>query len=112
MATGGVGTKRAVWLSKRFCDEHPGLCASFRNAVKLSISTWKEVTKPQFVTLVVKNSLVPKRQQRDLQQIAVLAESQLGDISSTDKNLFTPTTLMSKFMAFDPRGSRSGACGI
>ena len=112
VATGGVGTKRAVWLSKRFCDEHPGLCASFRNAVKLSISTWKEVTKPQFLTLVHKNSLLPKRQQRDLQQIAVLAESQLGDISSTDNNLFTPTTLMSKFMAFDPRGSRSGACGI
>ena len=112
VAIGGESTKRSVWLSARFLAEHPELAASLRRAFFLPCSGWREVTQPQYAALVHKNSRLPQRQRRGLQQVGILAESQAAGIAEdSELRLFTPSTFVDKFVVYSSAWSGVGACG-
>jgi len=95
--------KRPIAEESRFVSEHAGLVSSLRAAFVLPDSGWKEVTQDHFVTLSHNNLSLPKRQRKDLQQLWILAESQIGNIDPSDAScmLFTPSTFLEKFLVFD-----------
>ena len=104
----GVVNKRRVWLSDAFVKDHPALSRSMRAAMQLPNSVWMEATKPEFVSMCLKNAARPKRQRRDLQQIGLMSESRQLDPS--DVSLLTPSMFLDKFRVVD--GGAVGVCRL
>ena len=77
IATGGSRARpRSVWVNQRFADEHREYYDALRMALRMPISVWRETTLERFCDLTIRDARLPQRQQRPLQQIAIVADSQ------------------------------------
>ena len=77
IATGGSRARpRSVWVNKRFAEEHREYYDALRMALRMPISVWRETTRERFCDLTIRDARLPQRQQRPLQQIDIVADSQ------------------------------------
>ena len=99
--------KRCIWISNRFKTNHPDLYGIFCRALAMPTATWREVDGVSWATAVARNSARAKRQQRNMEYLALLADVQSAH---ADDNLyFTALSLTRKLC--DIVGVAMGSCG-
>lgn len=113
---GGSGSRghRRVYLTDRFVAEHASLASSLRRAFLQPNVVWSEADQPTYAALVAANDRLPVRQRRDMQQIALVADTQApGNIVQAPVGqMFSARMLVEKLLSFDASACAIGACNV
>ena len=99
--------KRCIWVSDRFKTNHPDLYRIFCRALAMPTATWREIDAVAWATTVARNSARVKRQQRNMEYLALLADVQSANVD--DIHYFTALSLTRKLC--DIAGVAMGSCG-
>jgi hypothetical protein len=99
--------ERRIWVSNPFKTNHPDLYRIFCRVLAMPTATWREVDDVTWVAAVARNSARVRRQQRNMEYLALLADVQSAN---ADDNLyFTALSLTRKLC--DIAGVAMGSCG-